>query len=875
MTLDLAFELGAHTSVADPQMVARALGEGMRRLDRTAILDLAGSLGVRKVVMGYVGHDKHHAMTITIQQINLQPGIGDARIANTFNWNWRAVAFTDQDPPFAAFHALLPQVVKNFGAAPAKPRPSAVARRPGTFDLSISPIDLVTAGKSKLSAAASISFLAALASPHAELARERLFERAFILSTRFEQRDRLAPFLQAYALMNLEHRPAALARIGDSLRPESVALRAALNGNLPDAEAALETVADPLLRTLLGFTVQDMRHAYNRASSPADGNAGALSGDVQNEWGLLIGSRFNDEDPWTVDSPQSLKILLDLVFPAPGLDLRSVTEGGAIIGADTAGFDPVNLDFIIARHIRLLVGEFTMVACCDADRVNQVSHWDLLWLLESRAEGGLIKELYRLDSMQGSPKEAMGLLDRYEPIFAGHPALAAARARAAMALARTAPSDLRLSWQNRMRQSGLLATYWSPGENRTAYIGLRTMEIPGSETSLLEDAYGFDFPRRSYWPPLFYMGGERDPANTWLDFAKESLEYSRVDLDPIQNLARCTEEDKRRIYADLQSRFIGAPQRIVALASLRPQSDTPSGKREELRAAIKAEPDTWSNFYNLAQFLISTDGNYEEAHKVLLSYQRFQSAADPLNAVQLSNEAYESGSLFYLHGHTDLSKDLYKIASDLHTGSAGGITSDVRLHLLAGELRAAMTGSFERATRYPSSYAYRDYLSLLHATGNNVQAWLGFSQVASAFDIPQVWVSALVGHRLEGRSERYVQEWLHRPEIRNARFGTHQFAPAVAILWSSTDRMPPPDLDRLVESLEDKPSVPDERMAGAPTKSALSYFAAAYSALRHSRWTKSAETFRQMAEHYAIDAGEDSFALPYFAMAAIKTGDKR
>jgi len=78
--------------------------------------------------------------------------------------------------------------------------------------------------------------LGALASPHAELARERLFEHAFALSTRFDPGGPLATFLQSYALMNLEHRPAALARIGDSPQSESVALRAALNGDLPAAE---------------------------------------------------------------------------------------------------------------------------------------------------------------------------------------------------------------------------------------------------------------------------------------------------------------------------------------------------------------------------------------------------------------------------------------------------------------------------------------------------------------------------------------------------------------------------------------------------------------------------------------------------------------
>jgi tetratricopeptide (TPR) repeat protein len=200
--------------------------------------------------------------------------------------------------------------------------------------------------------------------------------------------------------------------------------------------------------------------------------------------------------------------------------------------------------------------------------------------------------------------------------------------------------------------------------------------------------------------------------------------------------------------------------------------------------------------------------------------------------------------------------------------------SEIRLQLLAGDFHAAMAGSYERAARYPSAYAYRDYLSLLHAMGKSVQAWQGFSQVASAFNVPQVWVSALVGHQVEGRSERYVREWLHRPEIRNARFAAKQFAPTFAILWNSTDRMPPPDLDRLVESLEDgTPPVPSWPTLTSG-RFALAYFGAAYSELKHGRWAKSAGVFKEMAEHYPLYGGDESFALPYFAMAATKNGDK-
>jgi hypothetical protein len=870
MTLDLAYELGAHARIADPQLVARALGEGARRFERTAVLELAAKLGVHKVIMGYVGHDRNHAMTVTLQVLTVQPGVGGERIVQTRQSDWRVLPFTDKNPPFATFHALLPQVAKALAIVPAPIRSTAVEPASVTLNLSASPLDLVTSRKSQ-PAVTVITLLGALASPHAELARERLFERAFVVSTRFDPPGERASFLQSYALMNLAHRPAALERIRGSQQPAAMTLRAALNGDLLEMEAALKTVTDPYLGALLSVTLQDMRYAYNVGASPADITTATPLGGVQQQWLLLIGSRLSDENPWTVDSAHELKSLFDEIFPAQGLDLGSVMPGAR--NDVSSGDANVDWDIGIAQHIRHLVGEFAPLTCCEADHANHVSRWDLLWLLESRAEARLVKSLFRLDELQGSPAATMKLLDRYESFFAGHPGLAAARANAARELIHSAGRERGATLSDTMAQSAQLAGYWSPGENRTAYSVITTMRPPIDKTFWLEDAYAYDFPRRSFWPAMFYLGAERDPAIRFLDFAKESLEYSQVDLDPLAALPRLNEVDKRRLYADLQSRFLGAPHRIDMLATVRPKNEAPTDPQAQLRASIAAEPDTWSHYYELAKLLISKDGDYAQAHQVLLSYGRFQNIAHPLNPVQLSNEAEQSGSLFYFYGHTELSKELYKIASDLDTGSAASLTSAIHLKLLAEDWQDTLASSAMLVQRYPDSYAYRDYLSLLHAMGKSARAWQEFSQVASAFGEPQMWFSALVGHRIEGRSERDVRAWLQRPEIRNARFGRRQYAPAFAILWNATDRMPAPDLDRFVQSLDDEPGTPVQHVDGIADTPDLVYFAAGYTKLKHREWAQSLAAFKEMAEHYSLDAGEDAFALPYFAMAAIKAGD--
>ena len=122
------------------------------------------------------------------------------------------------------------------------------------------------------------------------------------------------------------------------------------------------------------------------------------------------------------------------------------------------------------------------------------------------------------------------------------------------------------------------------------------------------------------------------------------------------------------------------------------------------------------------------------------------------------------------------------------------MTSQIRLNILEERYQSAVEGSYERAQRYPDAYPFRDFLSFLHALGYGEEAWDGFSQVATAFDNPQIWVSALVGQRRAGLSEPEIRAWLKQPGIRDARFRNNLFAPRYAVLVNASDHEPPEDL---------------------------------------------------------------------------------
>jgi hypothetical protein len=320
-----------------------------------------------------------------------------------------------------------------------------------------------------------------------------------------------------------------------------------------------------------------------------------------------------------------------------------------------------------------------------------------------------------------------------------------------------------------------------------------------------------------------------------------------------------------------------------------------------LRASIKADPENWQNYIELGLAIVHATGRFDEASRVFLSYPGFKDQA-PQDPVELSNQAYEAGSLLFWDGQTDLSKPLFKIAADLHTGSSSSMTSKARLLLLSGNYAGATARYQERAARYPSSYALRDYLSLLHALGSHDAAWQAFSQVNASFNSPHAWVSALVGQRMQGWDEPRVREWLLKPEIRGARFNAWRFAAYYSILWNATDRDPPADLGTLIERLDGEPYghidvdgssvlVPhpadgnrfmllrpsgfrqgksSQLPSGTSVKSPYAYFGDAYAALRAQDFATGYARFVAMADRYPIEG----YPLAYFAYAAARNGDR-
>jgi len=894
MSADLAYALGG-VRVADPFHVARALGEGQRRYDRNEIVKLAHELGAKIAVAGYVGHDRDHQLTVTIQVIELDSTKSYPAVGAVSQKDWRSLPFTDVDPPFAVFHRLLPSAIAELSLTWAA---SGFEVRPPRLptQLAFSLVDLASE-RPEIGTSAALSLLGAFSASGDERSRERLFERAFVTSLHFDEPGVDTTFIRAYALLGLERRPAALALINNASTPEAVALRALLNGDLPGATAAVEAIGNPFRRLLLSVYVDDMRAVYENDDAPRVTDAAIVLGSPSPDWQILIEGRLADKHRGQVEDPSGIKYLLDETYPVAGLGLRDLLEGSLVLGSQP---DEIDLDLANLRHITRFVATAPALNCCMAENVS-ASVWDLVSLLEGRAEARIVKH-FDLEVTARTPYDAAGAeFQRYDDAMSGHPMLADARINYARRILGRVAQDAAQRWTRQAMDDALLLAHWLPGQHPATANAVQMLQWSSPPGALFVDAYGFDYPRRIFWPEWMY-GTNDERLAVLASLAPEIDAYSRTDARTIGGVARgASDSERARLRQQLESRFVGHPMRFGALASVEPPPPRDADPMIQIRAALEADPSYWPARLAIGKAMIERDGTFDEAAKFLLEHPPFAEEA-PSGRVDLSNDAFEAGQLFYWFGREDLAVPFYEISAGLQTGSFMSVTSESRLHILAGRYFEAADVLLARLQRYSHAYSYRDFLSFVHAFGYGEQAWSAFSQIASAFDNPQAWVSALVGHRRDGRTEAEIREWLKSPGIRDAKFRSRRPALSYAILVNATDHAPPRDLGDLVAEIEGEPEAwvddygytnrphridptgleiihpstfatgADKAPENTPVKSEFAYFGAGYAALWHGNYGAAVVAFTELASHYPIEKTEYSYVLPYFAWAAANAG---
>ena len=140
-----------------------------------------------------------------------------------------------------------------------------------------------------------------------------------------------------------------------------------------------------------------------------------------------------------------------------------------------------------------------------------------------------------------------------------------------------------------------------------------------------------------------------------------------------------------------------------------------------LQAAIDQRIVDWLPYDHVGSRL-ARQSKHDEALEVYLKYPGFEESNDSQH-VSLSNLAYEAGSLLYWAGAYQEARPLYELAAGYQTGSSAGMSSRARLALIDGDYQLASTELLNRAQRYGSKYAIKDFVGLLILLGANDDAW--------------------------------------------------------------------------------------------------------------------------------------------------------
>ncbi len=910
MTADFAYALmrHSHLRVINPYLAARAIGEGQRRYEWADIARLADTVKARVLIRGYVGHDGHNklALTLTVQRRNSVDHPWDPR--PTAQRDWTGLPFSDQDLPYRVVHGLqsemlsLVSVPSTDTAAPQTP--TTGVDQQALWPLPRQPSDLVAPEASDpVSGAARFAILAALAPLNPALARERLAERGLLLADQRTENAADARFIKSYLLHLLYRRPAALAVLGDDQSPAAVGLRAAFDGNLDSLQAAVAQSPASLEALFLEFELCYLKIEYGGKCDRSELPQATRIAGQSRAWQSLISNRLTAVLSWEVQPNAEIKSLLDDAFPIRDFSLRDLA-GAAVIVAD-ASSGAATIDLSVARHVRKTLAFDGSLAFGTSESPDRL---DYLQLLEGIGESNLLKAVARTGLMQGLTSEALQQLRIYETVYAGNPAFAELHSRLLRTVLGATPDQPSAAVAQEFEQNRYAAAYMEQGQTAVSASVLDDSGRSPSSLNILADAFTQDFPMRPWWPPtetgspipqLKAYADSRDRNAIVLD----ELAYAETEVPSyVAEQPFLPQADLRKL---LKQRFRGSPNAAEILAHMASQESREGDPAAAYRAAIQSNPATWSNYSNLGDYLLQ-NGDVNEAARAYLSYPGFTKRyTDPADVVANSNYAFDAGSGLYWRGAIESARKLYQIAANNDDGSFASISSAGRLALLRGHLVSYLRASFDAAQRYQGPHSYRDYLSMLHAFGLHDEAWAGFNALAERFPQPDVWVSALVGQRMAAISPSQLRGWLLSDHIKRAHFLGRSFSADYAILWNSIDRDPPDDLPQLLDELQgpsratvesdglstSRPSLTQEGMseflpssefrraarqrapAGSAVRAERTMFADAYVDLRAGRYAAAVRKFDELAAHYPLEMANERYVLPYFAYASAKAGD--
>jgi len=891
MTAELAMGISQSqkVKVPDPFLVAKALGDGQRQLTKESIYQLADAVGAKRVVWGFAGHDKKGKMSITLLAQN---HAGTARDGAAWGGpvttkRFEGIAFGDEVPAIEAYEALLPEILKSVGVEAKSPVFGKTESRLEMEVLPPSPFGLAEAAGNPAQDAYGFLLYSALTPKYIGRTKEMFAEKAHLALLSLSVTSPEYRALRARTFMALGFRLAAIKALGKPQTAEDDELLAALNGNLPDVSEAAAREKNPLKQLLQRLDENTIGTSYGvltEKQAAEDAAALKLPGRI---WPFIVTRAFLDSQVWSQYNNAPLKTLLDYELPVKGYSLEDVARASESLA------DPGKIELAVAlsvfNHGRRLIDANQGKWCCEF-AFSKPGQLDYLELLQGIGHDNLIRRIGFLSGVQSLPAQALSFANSIDATYKGYPYYALARSKAESKLSELGGVAGKEALDQAVRDNAINALYWEQGQSPVGTAARDMVERSNRDVyGQFEDFYYADIPYRpDHWSSYGFGDAEARKAN-----ALAGTNNATWQIGIIERRIRVFRDhfpdgpEIPDILASMSGRFAGAPQRNSLLGRQALAQGDNKAAESYFRDNIKIAPTHWESYGALGRLLLDM-GDAHAAAKVFHSYSGFQKGAGD-GPVVTANHAYRAGSYLYNAGYLDLAKPFYQIAASQGSGAESEMNSDTRLKLLAGDVQGAMLGALRNAQRYQDAGSYRDYLGLLHASGQSGDAWTGFWVLVKESKSPEIWESAMVGHHKAELSEAQVVDWLRDNKKQSEGAASNAFA-IYLVRFATTDRTPSGSLSQVIDQLDPprwvskvspRAMYEDINLPGkTPVKSIHAYFVEAYRALKLKDFAAAKSIFDEASVPYdfAVSVYTPPYAgnsdyLPYYAYAAAKAGD--
>lgn len=794
-----ALEARYKVSIANPDLMELAVSRNDRTILKNEVKDIAKKTNSKLILWGYVGHDNNGHI-----QVELIKEVLGAQGENTIKSTYKIqkYKFTDRNPPSEIFRDHLSGLIGKMNLSFKHVKQEVYD---GKYEKEFRPIEewLSKPVNGSIENSYRLQMLAMLASIRDNRFKEQLFERSIVTLSDVKKETKETRLLKSRAYLYLKRRPVALRYVKHANTNSLKSIRARINGNLPELRRYTKKIKRPIERIMSEIELADLTNGYNKSRGGEERNELILK---HRDVAFILNRRLNDQDDWFVQSNIDLKREMDRLFTLPDYTAESVVRTGMYIFQTNSTTEQ---DLSVERHYRKFISKMGYKLTNEPGRISKLDHLRLYRVL------GIVNVMARANKrdMQGLYKRGLRELNDIRIIYQGYPGIYYHIANLNREMMDKVRNDELDGYARKAGQNYLKVFLYGGASHKSslAYIFYQELDqqlargrqpVIDSTVKLkkLGTYYTSQHPIRQDW--RFPMGeGERT-----LELLERKLLYSDTSFTAFQHLYNAygwgswkNTAKQKELERMLESRYLGSSARSFFLEQLYSSKNNVKKLNEISRKEVSQKGQQWEAYVRLAVSQI-VDGNYDKAFKILTNYPLFK-MKDTGRGVELSNLAYEAGSIFFWRGDQDKTKKLYLLSASYNAGSDAEMSARERLAILDGEYSKALRITNQRVRRYQTDYANRDLLAWLHAFGYSDQARVLFDSMLPSQRSTQIWTGALIGQRINNTDKEEMLRWVNERMQMKRDHESRKISSKYVFMALALDRPVDPDLVGIIEKM--------------------------------------------------------------------------